>query len=229
MKFLSNVIASGSGSFGGTCVSRNRYGMYMRSRVVPVDPASALQSEVRSVFAQLVDAWVNELSAAERSAWETYAANVPLLGSLGNQQFVTGQNHYVRVNTCAIQAGLARVDAAPTVFDLGSLTAPTYTPDASLISTSVAFTATDAWNVTDGGALLAYQGQPQNPGRTFYKGPFRFIGSILGDTALPPSTPQTFSSPYSLAAGQRVFYYVRAIQPDGRLSSKVYGQALVQA
>lgn len=229
MKFLSNVVASGSGSFGGTTVSRNRYGMYMRSRVVPVNPGTEFQSAVRAVFAQLIDAWTTVLTDAQRSGWATYAANVPLIGSLGNQQFVTGQNMYVRSNSARIQGGFARVDTAPGIFDLGSVLSPSAAPDASAGNTAVGFDNTDAWANEDGGGLLLYQGQPVNGSRTFYKGPWRFIGSIVGDDTTPPTSPSTKVSPFVLVAGQEVFYYCRGLRADGRLSSPVYFQGEVVA
>lgn len=229
MKFLSNVVASGSGSFGGTTVSRNRYGMYMRSRVVPVNPSSEFQAAVRNVFAQLIDAWTTVLTESQRSAWSTYAANVPLLGTLGVQQFVTGQNMYVRTNSARLQAVLSRLDDAPSIFDLGSLSAVTYAPDESAQNTAVGFDDADAWANEAGGALLVYQGQPVNASRTFYKGPWRHLGTVLGASPTPPTTPATMASPFVIAEDQAVFYYARALRADGRLSSPVYGQALVVA
>lgn len=229
MKFLSNVVASGSGSFGGTTVSRNRYGMYMRSRVTPVNPSSSFQAAVRAVFAQMIDAWTTVLTDAEREAWSTYAANVPVVGTLGEQQFLTGQNHYVRSNSARIQGGFARIDAAPAVFDLGSVIQPGFTPDASNGSTSVSFDDSDAWANEAGGGLLVYQGIPQNASRTFYKGPWRYIGSVVGATPTPPITPAVMNSPYTLAENQQLWFYVRALRADGRLTNRVYGSASVQA
>lgn len=223
MIYKSPLISQASGSLAGTTWSRNRGGMYLRARAMPTNPNSPQQQALRAIMAMLTTAWRNELDADEREAWETYAANVPLLNKLGEPKNVTGLNMFVRSNMVRLQAaeaGLTRIDAAPTVFNLGSYTAPSLENiDESDGDCQIAFTAADAWNTADGGFMAIFLSRGQDPTIRYYKGPYRYAGIILGDTATPPTSPATITLPFAVAAGQTVFAKVIVGQPDGRTSS----------
>ena len=218
MKLKSTMIASGSGSIGGTTLSHNRGGMYLRNRSIPVNPSSAFQQAVRNATGLLAAAWGATLTAAQRSAWEVYASNVPLVDVLGDARAVTGQNMYIRSNVPRIQAGIAIINTAPTNYNLGSYTPPTVTFNATTDVAAVAFTNTDAWAAAVGGFMLWWFSRPLGPAVNFHKGPFRYAGKIDGAVSAPTS-PQNVTLPYPIAVGQKVFGYCRVIQVDGRLST----------
>ena len=226
MKFLSQVIASGSGSVGGCTYSRNRYGAYIRNRSVPVNPNTSQQQAVRSIFANLNTAWNIDLDQAERDAWDAYAAAVPRTDSLGQTTFVTGQNWFVACNTPRLQNGIARVDAAPTTLNLTELSvlpAPLVTePD----DVDVSFTNTDEWAGATGGYLFLYGSRGMNATRNFFKGPFRNFSFVPG-AGTPPTSPATKTMPFALTAGQKVYLRAIAQAADGRLSVPQIVSAIV--
>ena len=221
MLYKSAMMTQASGSVGGMTASRNRGGAYMRARVVPVNPASAQQVAVRTHLASLTSLWSNTLSNDQRTGWANYAANVPLLNALGDAIHVSGLNMYLRTNVPTLQVGLTRVDTAPTVFDLGSLSQCSLANAVSGGPTDfdVAYDNTDAWANSDTGALLIYCGRPVSQTINFYSAGFRFTGKVDGSATLAPTSPVTVFNPFGFGAGQRFFVNVRALVGDGRLTT----------
>lgn len=219
MLFDSPLISRGSGSVAGLTFSRNRSGNYIRARTNPVNPNTPQQQIVRSAVADLSNLWINTLTQADRDKWEDYAANVPVTNPLGATIFLTGINQYVRSNVPRLQAGLARVDIAPSIFDIGSFTSVTTVSVGATNGVTVGFTNTDDWANATGAAMLVFVARPQNPTINFFKGPYQLAGSILGDDTVPPVSPDTITSQFAFDSGQKIFTRIRVTQADGRLSA----------
>jgi len=218
MLYRSQIFTQASGSIGGLTFSHNRGGPYVRGRGLPTNPGTPEQVAVRNAVAVIVDAWLTVLTEAQREAWGEFAGNVGLPGPLGDFRFVSAQQQYVRSNVPRIQAGLARVDDAPILFDLGQPPTITIQGDASAETLAVAWLADQQWAEEDDAHLLVYSSRPQNPTINFFKGPYRYAGKIAGDETTPPTSPQTLTSPFVLGTGQRVFLQARVTRGDGRLS-----------
>lgn len=209
-----------SGRLGGIVASHGPGGAYFRKWVVPVNPSTPAQNIVRASFGLYANKFATELSEAQRQSWKTYSDNVPLTGRTGIVRSVGAIGMFQRTNTPRVQAGLPEVLDAPTIFTTGAFTPvtdPTALETADVIG--FAFTDTDEWVGEDDAAMLVYSSAPQNPGITFFGGPYRFAGTILGDGTTPPTTPATITNPFVLTAGQRVFWRVQVTRADGRLSS----------
>ena len=191
-------------------------------------------------------AWGEELTAVQRAAWDTYAANVSWLDSLGQAIQLSGINHYIRANTPRLQAlaevtivggtSVARVDAGPTTFLLGVSPAVTAAAIAFAAGPPITNTLTIDWSngTALDNAVLLYCSPPQNPSINFYKGPYLLMSEEAGDNdqvvfKLTDSvTPTRYQLAFGgLAAGQQVFWQLRSSMDDGRLSSRVRGSAVV--
>lgn len=214
MKFKSALVTQATGSIGGMTASHNRGGLYLRARAIPTQPNSPEQQAVKAWMAQISARWVNVLTQAQRDAWAVYSNQVQLIDKLGEPRNIGGVAMYNRTNIPRLQAGLALIDDAPLTFNLGTFTPPTI-DEISDPSSMIAFTNTDAWASTDGGACFVLISRPQNPSIGFFKGPFRFAGVIAG-AATPPTSPATITNPFTYTAGQKGFIQVRIQQPDGR-------------
>lgn len=228
MLFKSQLITQASGSIGGITASRNRGGMYFRSRAIPTDPATAFQIAIRAFMVTAVGAWSGTLTQLERDDWEVYASLVTLPGPLGDPITVSGMNMYVRVAVLRLQNGLPQNSAAPTIFNLGDTGAVSFTALALGNALSITFDDTTDWANQDDGALVLQVSRPQNPTINFFKGPFRKIDPVLGDSTTPPTSPAAGTSPFTLSVGQRVWMRVCAVHEDGRLSAaSVLGPVVV--
>jgi len=217
VKFKSQVITQASGSVGGITYAHNKGGLYQRARSIPTDPASARQIAMRNAMATLAVRWTQNVTATERAAWAVYAANVPIVDSLGDSIFISALAWYVKLNTLRIQASVPVVDAGPTVFTTADITIPTQTFGAALDQIVVTYFATDAWAGEAGGYLLVYCSRPQSAGINFFKGPYRLAGKVTG-AAVPPTPPATIALPFPVAAGNQVFVKYVAVRADARAS-----------
>jgi hypothetical protein len=211
-----------SGSMGATVYSHNRFGQYIRSRSVPVNPQSTRQILARNRITSLSAAWRDVLTEAQREAWGIYADNTAWVNKLGDSVTLSGQNMYCRSNAAVLQAGLARVDDAPTEFGLavaeGSLGLAGSEATQTIL---VQYDDGADWCSEDDAAQLLYLGLPQSASIHFFGGPYRFAGVILGDAGTPPTSPHSISGtdlPYPIAAGQRLWVRTRVLRADGRLS-----------
>jgi len=224
MLFKSQVLTQASGSVGGLTYSHNRFGMYTRSRTVPVNPNSTRQQVMRMYMDSAVTYWTETLTEANRESWRVYAANVPVVNKLGDVVNLTGQQMFLRSGVPWLLAGksLSAIASAPTTFDTGD---PGTLSLSSLVASSttatIAIAGAPDWAADADGGLLGFSGNPQNPSVSFYKSPFRFCGFVPGNAT--PITSAAFLTgtadpPITWTAGQRAFIRVRALYPDGRLT-----------
>ncbi len=177
------------GSVGGTTFARNHYGNYCRNRTKPYNPNSPDQLRARAAVAMLSTYWRDTMSAAQRSAWNAYAAGTNWLNSLGQTIKLTGQAHFVRSQTIRLLVGDSVNPVAPTTPGIpDQATAWTPSADISDNEISIDFTFPVTVNSQD---YAFFVSQPTSVGRSFFAGPWRFLGSINGDSASPPKPSAT--------------------------------------
>jgi len=220
-----------SGSIGGMTGSHNAGGLYLRARAIPVNPNTAFQIAVRAALTQMVTRWTSVLTAAQRAAWNLYGTNTPVVDTLGDSRTLSGQQWY---NASQIPRGqaitklsstLTVIDDAPTVFNRGDFTTPT-AATSGISGLQITFTNSDDWANEDDAAMLIFQGKPRNASRSFFKGPFRLVGVIEGDSGTPPTSPVTLAPAtlatlgYVTTAGQRCMVAVAVTRADGRISTR---------
>lgn len=229
MLFKSQVFTQASGSVGGLTYAHNRSGMYTRGRAIPTNPGTEFQQAVRNFMGQLTSAWLSTLTPAQRTGWETYDDNVTMMNPLGDPIHIGALQHFVRSNLPRLQAEVTQINDAPIIFNLGTMTEPEFTATADDDMVGVAFTDTDAWANEDDAHLLVSASRPLSPTINYFKGPYRFIGTVDGDSITPPTSPTELASAFPLDADQLVYAMVRASRADGRLSSPFRGSAVVTA
>lgn len=218
MKIRSPVIAAGGGSLAGLTLSRNRGGIYLRARATPVNPATGPQTLVRTAFGNLSTQW-QSLTDVQREAWTTYAINVPVTNSLGESITLTGHQMFVRNNTARVATGLSAVLDGPVVFASDVLSPVNGVVLAASNNIGVVFEETDAWVGEDDAALMIYASRQKAPTINYFKGPYNFVGAILGDSVTPPTSPDTnFDNQHAQDVGNAVFLRFFSIRADGRIS-----------
>lgn len=218
-----------SGSMGGITASHNAGGQYFRSRVVPTDPASPGQVTIRNAVGQLASRWAAVLTEAQRSAWNVYAANTPLLNRIGESRTISGIAQYIRSNTPRIQANKAIIDEGPMTYMLPTITSSQtgIGPDSVSGTFDMFFDNTDGWATEAGGFLFVYLSRPQNMSINFFKGPYQLALTVNGNSPTAPVSPIAGTVlPFAVAAGMKVFFQLRAATADGRLSSEVRGYGI---
>jgi len=213
-----------SGSIAGNTFARNRYGNYNRARTTPVNPMSSRQTAIRAAMSYLTEEWSDVLTAAQRTAWNSYASNVTMQNRLGEDIHLSGFNHFVRSGLATEQCGSSYVAAGPTAMTLPAADS-TFTVALSAASgVTVTFDDTFDWADEDGGHLSLHLGNPQGAGITFFNGPWRWHAAIDGDSVTPPTSPDgpTAVTCWTLIQNQLVWAKARIIRDDGRISQPFY-------
>lgn len=208
-----------SGSIAGNTFARNRYGNYVRARTKPVNPRTERQTAVRAAMAILTTRWAESVTGNQRIAWNLYASNVAMKNRLGEVINLTGFNHYIRSNSLLKRATRTIVDDGPITFELPDQD-PLFAITAAEGDQKVNFTFDEnlAWVTEDNAYLWLFMGQPQNTQRTFFAGPWRYVGHLSGADPVGPTSPAPYSVPYPMGEGQKIWCYGRIQRADGRLS-----------
>ena len=212
-------VVQASGSIAGTTHARNRFGNYIRARTKPVNPNTSRQGLVRTSLSYLTMWWASGLSAAERTAWATYAAAIAMKNRLGESIYLTGFNHFVRSNVESYLHNNAVAEAGPTVLALPEKdVALSCTGSVATQQISVAFTEGTEWALEVGAIMFVYMGVPRQATRNFFNGPWKYMGQIVGVGAPGAQSPTAIAAPMTLVLGQLVTCYARIRRADGRLS-----------
>lgn len=128
-----------------------------RQFVVPANPQSSFQNDVRSIFSSASVGYSN-LNSSEKQSWIDAAAGISLIDEFGQPYQITPKGLYIRVNAYRLLDGQALLDTAPAI---GSPTPYT--------DVSVAMDGSDVEiNVTGGSAsdlVVVYFSAPL-PGQT---------------------------------------------------------------
>lgn len=226
MKIVGGLITAGSGSMGGITASHNRYGYYVRNRVVPVNPSTIYQMNVRGAFADAMAAWLNELSAAERAAWDTYGQNVAMTDRTGRTIYLPGQQHFLRHAVLYAQCGEAPVYPGPTTYSLAQEDPSLAGACAHTTTLNLTFDNTQPWAQATGNYLMLFASRPQNSTVNFFKGPYRLTQALQGVANPPgpaPVSPHAFTLLQAPVAGQKIFWQARIVMSDGRISGVMRG------
>ena len=229
VKFGGGIVAM-SGSIAGNVFSHNSFGAYVRARTTPINPRTANQNAVRASIAFLAAFWSETLTAAQRTAWNQYAAAVAMTNRLGESVFLSGYNHFLRSNSVTKRSGFAVHQAGPTILELPAQD-PTMTLTASAAAQTLTVSFDDTMSVYDenSGRAYVFQGQPQNAQRNFFDGPWRLVGVLQGSASSGLSSPQVLAVDFQIAEDQRQYIYARIQRGDGRLSEKFRADAFVAA
>lgn len=210
------------GSIAGVVHARNRYSNYIRPRTKPVNPRSPRQTAARIILMYLAEQWREDpMTDAIRTAWQTYANSINWQNKLGEQITLIGYNVFLACNSARLTAGGSIITAAPTTLGLPPGD-PTFAVSGSAASQelSVVFDPLFDWNIIDDGLMSVYMGMPKSPSRNFFGGPYRFADAIEGDTASPPTSPETMTAPFTLVEGQKIWCEARVQEADGRVSTR---------
>jgi hypothetical protein len=226
MLFKDTIAAQPSGSLGGIVFSHNRGGSYTRIRSIPTNPNTPFQQTVRSAMAALSAMWSGVLTQTQRDSWDSYALATPLINRVGDPINVGGLGMFQRTNVLVLQtaaAGGVVLLTAPTIFNLGEFSEPSVQAISEATQQMVLnFNTADPWVGETDSNMLVFISRPQNPSIQYFKGPYRFAGSIDGDATTPPTSPATINVTFPVLEDQKIFYRVRVIRSDGRVSAEFF-------
>jgi hypothetical protein len=217
MKYAPSAIGLGElrGSSGAATASRNRYGAYIRARVVPVNPNTDNQNDVRDFFAFLAQGW-RELTESQRTSWTSIAQQVPITDSLGQSMILSGNAMYAKVNILRRQVGDAIIDDAPALDQAPVILTSTATVDDGP-TMSLAYTA-------DGGIatnnIIVRATSTRSPGKTYVgRGELKQIFTFAGNAASPAVViagyNAIFGTGWQTQLGMEIIFELQGVSENG--------------
>jgi hypothetical protein len=189
-----------SGKCGLTVTYPSRSGLVRRAWVVPSNPQTASQLEVRNTLARMAHAF-DGLTEAQQDAWNAAAAQVQTQPRLGQSGPMTGLQLFVRLNANLLRVGEAQLDLPsnrpefdPNIVQALELTNTGGVPALKLVTSG----ESDSFNLVWGCA-------PQNSG-TRRPLSWRYLGELpeaqAGKANLTALYAAKFGTP---VAGDRIF------------------------
>jgi len=196
MKFLGDPR---SGSYQGITSSRNRFGQYVRTRAMPVQPRTTFQLNQRARMTTNAAAW-RALTDAQRAGWNALGLMISRTDSLGQSYTLNGFGAYCSVNNNNLDAGNAAVSDAPAITTPADLTSATITLTNAAFS--VAYTATPL----AAGVRLFIRCSPQQSAGRKFNGDYRLIAVTAAAAASPANILAAYTARLGVpVTGNRIF------------------------
>lgn len=228
MKYVPGLMVGQlSGKAGNTVASHNRFGSYLRTRVVPVNPNTPNQTEVRVDLEDLSEGW-KALTAEQRAAWTALGAQMERLDRLGQTYTLTGLQAWTSLNMTLRATGGADVTDAPAM--PGAPVAPTIgtvTLEEGVggLTFTVAFTPTPIGAATK----IAFEAtRPVSAGKSFMpRSEYKLMTVSAANGASPIDAETAYLAAYGMPpAGSKVFFQVYTLDANGFKSVRVKGDAI---
>ena len=212
MKFLSSIFSSVSGSIGGTTYWNNA-GLNARSRISPINPNTLAQQNVRANLSTAAFEW-GELTDAQRTAWDDYAALTPLTNKLGQSFNPSGFMMWVRWCSSRLLVGESITQPSPLATSgLGAPPTAIIVEDPSMAAT---ITVTIAGGAADDGNCFAQISGVLSSGINSVRRPLTFDSEVDVASA---ATTAVITPVFTPVIGNRRVVRTRLVYDDGRVSA----------
>lgn len=222
MKYTpSPLLSELSGAAGSVVASHNRFGPYLRTRTIPVNPNTAAQQTYRNTLKSASQAW-RLLTDGARNAWEAAAANLPRINELGATYYMTG--HQFFVSTCQAIKLYDPASAFPslpnTVITPVDLTSITPAAAAGAGTNTLTFAATPVPATTK---LVIEATRQLSAGVTFVgRSNLRIVQIIAPAGASPANIAAAYVTLFgNLIAGKKIMYRAYEISSTGGRTNKL--------
>lgn len=186
VKAISPIFSSLKGKLGGAVANTSRFGITLRSLVIPGNPQTVYQHAVRNILATLASYWDSTLTITQRATWTNLSEDTP--GSSG------GNTLFTKANSERVRGGGAIVTTAPDTMNGLFSQLPTAiavtADDSDPVDHTLNFTLpadaalVDLWAIHDGGLMNVYVSAPQKATRLTRIKPFTYVDTLLGDTTV---------------------------------------------
>lgn len=211
MKFTSSVWSGVSGSIGGTTYGRGpNGGLVARTRTLPSNPNTTPQQNIRAALGVASAAWGGTLTAANRAAWDAYAALTPLTDPLGESITVGGLQMFQR--WAALRQLIGESTTQPTLAISGLGQPPTDVSGASMVPL---WTTDVDGGASDDGNVFWQVSAKLSGGMNSVKRALTF--DVSADIAAAATTV-TATPVITIGTGDRIVIRTRLVYDDGRVS-----------
>lgn len=210
----SALVSDMRNKLNGSVMSKNRYGSYVRNKVTPVNPQTSFQQAVRQRLSNLSSSW-GGLTEAQRAGWEALAPSLPFTDIFGDTKELSGQVLFVKLNSNLLKIGESMLSVAPESDAIPPLAIDSVTATETTGSlVSLDLTLSQA-SVPAGFEMCIYATPAVQPGKSFVKNLFRYIGSTATITTGSFDALSLWSARFgTVAPGQKIFVRVALVSTD---------------
>lgn len=204
------VVTDARGKLGGHVFSKNRSGAYLRTKVVPVNPQTTFQTNVRALFGSISQQW-SSLTEDVRNAFReavTAWSRTDIFGDIKNP---TGKALYQRLNNQAQLAGYPAVSA---------VSLPTEVPSAIFQTASLQVLNEEIVlgmsALPTGSRIMIFGTQPLSQGTKFVKDKLRLLLTELATANDSVQLWDNYIAKFGIpATGSNVYFAVKYVNPQG--------------
>lgn len=210
MKYApSALIGRLSRSAGSTTASHNRYGAYLRNRVIPTNPATSPQTAQRVAFSDISIAWRN-LTQEQLDQWNAFGPEIVRTDSLGESYTLNGQTAFMYVNRNRVLTGQALLSVPPDVDPAPALLTAIATIE-DTPTMSIAYTATPL-GAND--KLLVFATRGVSAGRSFMpNGEYKLIFTSAAAAASPANVLAGYTAVFGTPVlDEKIFFKLKVIR-----------------
>jgi len=208
-----------SGALGNDVFSHNRYGPYVRNRVVPTKVVNEYTLGARGILIDASQAW-GALTDAQMLAWRTWADSNPITNRLGDKQILTPHAAFVQCNARILVGAGTKIDVPPAEGAPPALLTMVTTFDIGLAGTEVAYTVTP---LGAGHCLYVQAAVLSNPGQRYYRNKLKLVDVTAAAAASPYDWLAAVETRFgTLAVGNRVVIMCAVLDNTTGLLSAPY-------
>lgn len=214
-----------SRSAGSTTFGHNRNGAYFRNRVIPTNPVTSAQTNVRTSFGNIAEDW-RGLTEEQRDAWTAFGQNFARTDSLGETYNLTGLQAFASVNQNLFTVGGTAVLAPPLYAPPAGILTMTVTAN-DTPTLSMAYTATP---LGTGEKLVVEATRPLSAGINFQqRGAYKQVHVSAAAAASPANILSGYTAIYGTAGeiGEKILFRAYVISSTGLASPVLTGSTIV--
>lgn len=196
------IIDDIKGKIGNTVFQGGKAGPIVRGRVIPINPRSSAQLNVRGNLTSLSKAWAS-LTENERLAWDSAAASGDWreTDAFGNSFNLSGEQLYLKLNLVIDFIGETRLTNPPSKASFDAITLGALTAAAGTPAMTLAFTGTLSANFQ---FMISASAQVSAGIMSSKSVSFANIANTTGTS--PINVLSAYTSKYgTLVAGRKVF------------------------
>lgn len=221
-----------SGRIGGSVFAHNRGGMYVRNNGKAVNPQSAKQTALRSIFGMVAQAW-GQLSEAQVRAWNFYGQENPKTDVFGESRPQSGFGAFVSCNQNRLHAGFPGLLLMPrekiVIPSVGfnNVVVDVTTPANSEVDLAFGGSVVANEVIASLGYAIVKAGQNRGFGSVKNKFANRIRKAIPAGSTLQFDDTDLAPLLGSVEAGDKVFFQLHLHTMDGQKSNEVTDSTIV--
>jgi hypothetical protein len=228
MKYVpSALIGRLSRSAGSTTAAHNKFGAYLRNRVIPTNPQTSFQTNVRTDMSDLSTSW-RTLTPAQREAWISLGDQMERTDSLGEVYSLTGAQAFISVNRNLLTIGEPTVDDAPALQLPAAPVSISPTMTAGLGAITVGFAPSPSVD-----AMLLFASAPISAGRNFVSSSeMKLIAVVAAAATTPFNAASAYTARFGSITGKegaKVFWRAITVTDEGFAAPPLQASTIIGA